>query len=58
MLAEISYRMDANSKEINPKMDANQAEIRSTVCAIQLEVEETIQQDKRCPVIHGVSRIR
>jgi hypothetical protein len=45
MLAYISSRMDANSKEVNTKMDANQAEIRSMVCAIRLELEETIQHE-------------
>jgi hypothetical protein len=38
MLAEISARMDENTKEMNTKMDANQAEMRSTLChAVRVE---------------------
>jgi hypothetical protein len=41
VLAEISARMDANTKEMNAKMDANQAEMRFTVCAMWPEFKES-----------------
>jgi hypothetical protein len=50
MLAEISTRMDANTKEMNAKMDANQVEMRSTVCGIQFELKETIHHEIRAVI--------
>jgi hypothetical protein len=43
MVAEISTRMDANTKEMNAKMDTNQAKMISTVIAFRSELKETIQ---------------
>jgi hemerythrin-like domain-containing protein len=50
MMAEISARMDANTKEMNAKMDANQAEMRSTVCAFRSELKETIQHEMKAVI--------
>jgi hypothetical protein len=50
MLAEISARMDANTKEMNAKMGANQADMRSTVCAFWSELKKTIQDEMKAVI--------
>jgi hypothetical protein len=64
MLAEISTRMDANTKEMNAtqeRMNANlkdlkedikssQVEMRSTICAFRSELKETIQHEMKAVI--------
>jgi hypothetical protein len=50
MEAEISDRIDANTKEMNTKMDGNQAERRSTICAMRSELRETIQPELKAVI--------
>jgi hypothetical protein len=46
MLAEISARMDENTKDI----ESSQAEMRSTICAFRSEFEGTIQREIKAVV--------